>query len=169
MVKYFWILLLSITACSSGKQILELNSVDDSLRTDGYYIESSINNYNYPYFIYGNGIFKTHGATKMSEDSLIQYYLTEASIKQNHRYQSNFGIVEIENDSIKIQLWPSGLRTPSTVKFGEVKNKTQFVINKLCQLNPFGKLTNCESRNEIYNFVEFGNKPDSTNPFIKPK
>lgn len=169
MVRYIWILLVLVIACSSRKQLVDLNSVDNSLRTDGCYIESSINNYNCPYFIYSNGIFKTHGATKMSEDSLIQYYLTEASIKQDHRYPSNFGIVEINKDSIKIQLWPSGLRTPSAIFYGQITNKTQFSINKVCQVSPFGKPTNCKSRNDIYNFFELENKPDSINPYVGNK
>lgn len=155
-----------MVSCSSGRQMLELDTLDDSLKLNGCYVMLTKTGWNYPYFIFKNGIIKTHGATKLSIDSM-PYYLTDSSLKYDARYRSNFGIVKIFKDSIKVQLWPPGLRRPSIVEFGHVVSRVQFIIDQVCDVSSFGNLTNCEPRNDVYHFLHTDNKPDSINPFIE--
>ena len=58
---------------------------------------------------------------------------------------------------------------PEAYRRNKITKNTPFSITKVCQISPFDKLINCKSRNDIYNFFKLENKPDSTNPFIKPQ
>lgn len=153
-------------SCSSRKQIVTPLINNSQLRLDGYYYHK-YDKWHAISFIYQNGIIKWHASTQISLDSINTYYLTEESINNAQRYKSNFAVINIDSQVIKIQSWNPGIRPRSIIRFGKVLTDTTFFIDKICQLNGFGKLINCEDKPYLYQFVPFSPKPDSTNPFIK--
>jgi len=174
-MKTIIILLFAIlTFCSSCKKIglckdkdLTLNKVEftgNQLRTDGFYYEKTIESeYSSLFILYNNGIVMEPGSTK--ENDLEKYISDVSKSTLPFRTKYNWGLFNIDNNTIKIEHWlPAQCGYPAVLRTGEILNDTTFILTKLERRDSQG--TTQKDITQTFSFRKFSIKPDSTNNFI---
>ena len=136
----------------------------NELRIDGYYyyfvqgVDRTVVR-----FLYKNGIVLwggTYGITNINEveSEMLGLYSTVRKMKES------WGVFLVEDDKIQYETWaeaPDGVCLATRKYFGYIENDTTIHITESYYSG------RNETRNEIWHFKQFDNKPDSTNKFIK--
>ena len=160
------LVVLSMSGCdlflgSDDSLNLELEGYAGAeLKLNGYYyIEESADpdNIFQRYFLYRNGIIREGGAVFTLEN---EEWLDGQS-------KLDWGIFQIDNLQIKFEKWypPSGGPLPAYTRDGEILNDSTFHITESYRVID-GEKTEIREKDEIYHFMEYSPKLDSTNIFI---
>lgn len=132
----------------------------NELRTDGYYYtkKDSYEGIIYSkYALYRNGVIRYIDGSKFIQPSF-----------GSNKYKYDWGVFKIENGKILFECWQpgNGGALKSYVNSGEILNDTTFVIKEIYRMHK-GQKTDARGKNEVYHFVAYSPKPDSTNNFVK--
>lgn len=160
--------LITLSGCKKHWEDDKLNIAresytGDQLRIDGYYLTG--NTILGIYIFYENGILlvgDSFNADKLAaKEAEMQTDEWQAHVK---KYKYRWGAYTIRGNEITYERWvpPSGGGFPTFTWKGTITSDTEFVMTSRRD-NRKGKT---EAINEVYRFVEFEHKPDSSNPFV---
>lgn len=147
----------------------------NQLRLDGFYY-SITKDSNYPksilynfYSFYQNGVVRYIG----SAEDFNRYKRKDVrNSLQTENY--DWGVYQIKGDSIMFEQWVAGEVSKVVLFTGNILNDSTFVINekywskerkKVKEIRLKNKKSN--QKEEIYHFIPYSPKPDSTNSFVK--
>ncbi len=143
----------------------------NDMRMDGYYyqeIASTTEGFGSSYFFYENGVLFYSGGFRLDQQKEIENrFIDFGWIDDSSNRKHQWGVFIIDGGRIKFERWypSSGGGLPAYVREGTILNDTTFRIERSYRIVD-GDRTEERDRNEIYHFVEFSPKPDSTNEFI---
>lgn len=172
---FCFLFLLSLVSCflvtGKDEELTMVRKINSSkkLRLDGYYIRSICNDSkalcNYQtLFLFESGITFWSGTFDENGTSNINKKLNQSYFNKVHKIKFNWGLYQILGDSIIFEQWYHGGKNYAYTSLGVILNDTTFVITGSKRSHRpkegFKKI------NEIYHFVEFYPKPDSTTTFI---
>ena len=167
MIKVVLVLIVFCCACCADKlRLTKTPFTGNQLRMDGYYYEHfEDGNYYYPLILYSNGIVM-YGDAGTDLKILEEKYLDEKWLEHVKNTQSWWGIYQIGDNSIKIEMWyhSNAWFFHAYIRSGKILNDTTFVLTTI---ERSGKPWTKEERYRKYHFKQFSPKPDSTNIFIK--
>jgi hypothetical protein len=146
---------------------LSMQRVDylgNEIRTDGYYYYFTKNNNTVVYFLYKNGIilcahsYSTHNLNFV-EAEMVKIY------SEIRKQKDGWGIFIVDSKKIEYEMWnaSTGTSLPSMKCKGYIENDTTFYITETY----YSDMKKTESKETVYHFKQFANKPDSTNIYIK--
>ncbi|WP_257670025.1 hypothetical protein [Parapedobacter tibetensis] len=167
----FALVLLGLTLLSGCKKHWEDDQLSiaresysgDQLRIDGYYVKG--NTILSIYVLYDNGILLVGDSFYADElESRAAKMQTTEWQAVTKKCKYCWGAFTIRGNEITYERWvpPSGGGFPTFTWKGTITSDTEFVMTSRRD-NRKGKT---EAINEVYRFVEFEPKPDSTNPFV---
>jgi hypothetical protein len=140
---------------------------ESHLRIDGYYYTDVENNYKDIFFFYSNGVLLNIGGSKGGYDEISKHISREFNTTSSYEeVKSNWGLFNIENETMKFEKWYPGEVSKTFIREGKVLNDTTFKITESYRPTK-GKSKTLSHRNEVYHFKRFHPKPDSTNKFIQ--
>ncbi|MFC3199508.1 hypothetical protein ACFOET_17960 [Parapedobacter deserti] len=145
-------------------QIARESYTGDQLRIDGFYVKG--NTILSIYVLYENGILLVGDSFDANElEARAAEMQTSEWQAVTKKCKFCWGAFTVRGDEIMYERWvpPSGGGFPTFTWKGTITSDTEFVMTSLRD-NRKGKT---EAINEVYRFVEFEHKPDSTNPFVK--
>lgn len=171
-ITLFALVLLGLTLLSACKKHWEDDKLNISresytgnqLRIDGYYLTGNA--------ILGIYIFYENGTLLVGDSFNVDNLAAKEAEMQSDEWQAHvkkykyrWGAFTVRGNEITYERWvpPSGGGFPTFTWKGTITSDTEFVMTSLRD-NRKGKT---EAINEVYRFVEFEPKPDSTNPFVK--
>lgn len=158
---------------------------ENSLRLDGYYysdynVDATVvidrygNNrtekqtYRGIYFLYKNGVIINAQNRELNDTNNYEDWFRDKRYNEMlKKGKYNWGICNITNETIRIELWYCAEVCITAVDEGKILNDTTFVITESYQLRKNGTKKKFRKKEETYHFKQFGPKPDSTNSFIK--
>lgn len=141
------------------------------LRLDGYYLRSNCNSdeticvYDV-FFLFENGILFTTGVAAMNKKELdkLKSILNKECFSANSKLKFNWGVYETRGDSVAYEKWYHRGKNYAYMKSGIILNDTTFRITKMNRSHKSDEKS--LNKNEIYRFVKFNRKPDSTTVYI---
>lgn len=137
-----------------------------NFRINGYYYkiyEHSISTI----FFYNNGLLLS---VSYEKDKIVEIEnkIIEGKIeKDKFNYRFDWGIFQIEGDSIKYEKWAAydGYK-PAFLHSGHILNDTTFVITSVSSNSKIFDESKFTKTNTVYRFKHLPLKPDSTNKYI---
>jgi hypothetical protein len=153
----------SCTKILGKDDVLTLHREDylgSALRFDGIFYtekENSKGPYFHRYALYRNGIIRDLGGSTTKDDPNFLHGNTKIE----------WGVFQINGANIKFERWYPGSGGPfkAYIRSGEILNDSTFLILEIYRMKD-GKKTEISEINEIYHFIEFSPKPDSTNAYV---
>jgi hypothetical protein len=166
---YYFLMFFLMSSCANFLNLFDDNLQlkreeyqGDQLKINGYFFEKDTTYgdvYNF-YVLYNNGVVLNIGASRDFN------YHKEKFKKNDFDENYNLGVFQINQDSIKFERWYPGEISKCYIREGKILNDTTFEITESYRLKG-RKKTERKERSEIYHFIQFNPKPDSTNCFIK--
>lgn len=160
-------ILLNVMSCekiTESDDVLTLkrqNYYGNELLLDGIYYteETTFDGIIYSrYALYRNGIIRYLGSPQ--NVGSIQFL--------NGNSKTHWGVFQIDGNEIKFEKWypSSGGPLKAFIRSGIIVNDTTFHIKKSYRMRN-GEKTEIMELDEIYHYLPFSPKPDSTNSFVK--
>jgi hypothetical protein len=163
--------LLTFVSCRKQELHLKKTNYMGNLRLDGYYFRKEVfdgQETGVPFFLFKNGIILNIGGFDINNQSQWEQTINGLEIETAQNYKPAWGIFVVEGNIIKFEKWyPNSSRNlPAYVREGTILNDSTFKITESYRLTKRGNKKEREEISEIYRFVQFSPKPDSTNSFI---
>ena len=137
----------------------------NNMRLDGYYqrYDEEKSPYFQNYFFYRNGVLLDGSSAKISEkENKEELYSSGQFHPKGKSWWGNFRVV---GNEIEFERWYSGNIAEVYGRKGVILNDTTFRITESFKMEG-GEKSKISVLDEVYRFMKFSPKPDSTNAFV---
>ena len=162
--KLIFIVLFLVLFCSCQRtlpdELLTMSRISytgKEIRTDGCFVSDpgETKKYCTYCFFYRNGVY-FHISDKLDIENIYQF---TGGIDIYRNSKDNWGLFQVKVDKIEIQSWASNVVAIQYI----LNNRMLYVKNDTTLYEQISNTNNVR----YYHFKKFGQKPDSTNVFIK--